>query len=258
MATETSKKMTKAAKETQDPAKRQNLRLKQERTKSPDDMAASERAVTRAQKRPASKPATRPVPTAPPQQVVKGRIAVAVKDDPELPKLVKALATSTGHIAFNRNGSLNEVYFRAHNGSPAVWKAPIAAPVADAGYRVQDAVVITTGANAIKDLVKRLTGRSPGQIGITLRERAKVAGSKRVREGMTGLDAAVKVLSESKAPLTCPEIIDLMKSKGFWSSPKGKTPAATLSSAIGREIKAKGADARFQKADCGRFVLAGK
>lgn len=46
-----------------------------------------------------------------------------------------------------------------------------------------------------------------------------------------------------------------LASKGYWSSPGGKTPWATLYSAITRELKNKGGDARFQKTDKGQFAL---
>jgi hypothetical protein len=47
-----------------------------------------------------------------------------------------------------------------------------------------------------------------------------------------------------------------MAAKGYWTSPGGKTPDATLYAAILREITAKGKDARFYKADRGKFALA--
>jgi hypothetical protein len=45
-----------------------------------------------------------------------------------------------------------------------------------------------------------------------------------------------------------------MAAKGYWTSPGGKTPAATLYSALLREIKVKGAQARFQKTERGKFA----
>jgi hypothetical protein len=47
-----------------------------------------------------------------------------------------------------------------------------------------------------------------------------------------------------------------MAEKGYWSSPTGRTPSATLYSAILRELKTKGAAARFRKTDRGRFERA--
>jgi hypothetical protein len=74
----------------------------------------------------------------------------------------------------------------------------------------------------------------------------------------SALDAAVRVLEEACQPMTCPEMIEAMTTKGYWTSPKGATPAATLYSAILREINAKGKDARFVKTERGKFGLAKK
>ena len=93
---------------------------------------------------------------------------------------------------------------------------------------------------------------------------AKPAGSKQTAvkkaapnqrdKKMSALDAAVKVLSESKEPLRTKEMIERMAAKGYWKSPGGKTPAATLSAAMTREINTKGKSARFKKVDRGLFA----
>jgi vancomycin resistance protein YoaR len=70
------------------------------------------------------------------------------------------------------------------------------------------------------------------------------------------LDAAAKVLAENGQAMTCQEMIEAMAAKGYWTSPAGKTPHATLYSAILREITTKGKDARFTKTDRGKFALA--
>ena len=44
--------------------------------------------------------------------------------------------------------------------------------------------------------------------------------------------AALKVLAESGQPLNAKEMIAAMEAKGYWTSPGGKTPHATLYSAI--------------------------
>ena len=72
---------------------------------------------------------------------------------------------------------------------------------------------------------------------------------------MSALDAAAKVLCESKEPLRSREMIEQMAAKGYWKSPGGKTPAATLYAAITREINTKGQDARFKKTDRGLFAV---
>ena len=55
--------------------------------------------------------------------------------------------------------------------------------------------------------------------------------------------------------MTCQELIGAMAAKGYWSSPAGKTPQATLYSALLREIQVKGNQARFVKAERGKFAL---
>jgi hypothetical protein len=51
-------------------------------------------------------------------------------------------------------------------------------------------------------------------------------------------------------------MIDAMQAQGYWTSPKGKTPSATLYAALTREIKTKGKQTRFHKASPGHFTLA--
>jgi hypothetical protein len=71
----------------------------------------------------------------------------------------------------------------------------------------------------------------------------------------SALDAAAKVLGESKEPLTTKEMITAMEAKGNWKSPGGKTPDRTLYSAILREIVLKKGEARFKKTERGKFTL---
>jgi hypothetical protein len=75
---------------------------------------------------------------------------------------------------------------------------------------------------------------------------------------MSALDAAAKVLAGAEGPLNCKEMIDTMAARGYWRSPGGKTPASTLYAAILREIKMKGAEGRFRKAERGKFELKQK
>src|SRR5262245_53480885 len=69
----------------------------------------------------------------------------------------------------------------------------------------------------------------------------------------SAIDAAARVLGETKEPMNCQELIKAMADKGYWTSPGGKTPWATLYSALTREIDKKGKDARFKKAERGKF-----
>jgi vancomycin resistance protein YoaR len=75
----------------------------------------------------------------------------------------------------------------------------------------------------------------------------------------SALDAAAKVLAEANGEaMSTQRMIELMAEKGYWKSPGGQTPHATLYSAILREIEKKGREARFQKLERGKFVLVAK
>ena len=71
---------------------------------------------------------------------------------------------------------------------------------------------------------------------------------------VSALDAAAKVLAEEGKPMSCQGLIGVMAAKGYWTSPGGRTPSATLYSAILRELATKGGTARFAKAGRGRFA----
>ncbi len=73
---------------------------------------------------------------------------------------------------------------------------------------------------------------------------------------LSALAAAARVLAETKKPMSCPELIAAMTAHGYWTSPAGKTPAATLSAALQREIVVKKDQARFHKTGPGRYTLA--
>ena len=72
----------------------------------------------------------------------------------------------------------------------------------------------------------------------------------------SALDAAAQVLAEVGTALNCQELIQAMADKGLWVSPGGKTPSATLYSAILRELQTKGDQARFRKTERGKFAAA--
>jgi hypothetical protein len=72
---------------------------------------------------------------------------------------------------------------------------------------------------------------------------------------LSALDAAERVLSEDGGPLGCKDLVTRMAAKGYWRSPAGKTPEATLCSAILREVGTKGEGSRFARAGRGLFAL---
>ncbi len=69
---------------------------------------------------------------------------------------------------------------------------------------------------------------------------------------------AARVPAEAGTPMNCQEMIAAMAAKGYWTSPGGKTPAATLYSAILRELKTKKSEARFRKTERGKFDVRAK
>lgn len=105
----------------------------------------------------------------------------------------------------------------------------------------------------------------PIQVRITAKAEAKptigpAAKSKRRKQKessgrMSALDAAAKILSGSREPMTCGDLMEAMLAKDLWKT-DGKTPAATLYSAILREITKKAKESRFRKAERGKFALA--
>jgi hypothetical protein len=73
---------------------------------------------------------------------------------------------------------------------------------------------------------------------------------------LSALDAAAKILADSKEPMRSGDLVTQMEKKGLWTSKAGKTPAATIYAGIIREISAKGKDSRFKKHERGVFVAA--
>jgi hypothetical protein len=72
---------------------------------------------------------------------------------------------------------------------------------------------------------------------------------------VSGLDAAFEVLKAKGEPMTCKAIVDEMLAKGMWKT-GGKTPSATIYSAMIREIDTKPGESRFAKTGRGLFTLA--
>lgn len=90
----------------------------------------------------------------------------------------------------------------------------------------------------------------------TAKKTATTKAASKKSDALSALDAAAKVLGTVQEPLGCKALIEAMASKGYWKSPGGKTPQATLYSAILREINTKGKESRFKKTDRGRFTLS--
>ncbi len=88
----------------------------------------------------------------------------------------------------------------------------------------------------------------------SMRGKAVAAPSRR----LIALDAAARVLSElspkaAAEGLTAAALVERMAAARLWSSPGGKTPAATLYAAMIRDIAAKKGASRFQRIGKGLF-----
>lgn len=190
----------------------------------------------------------------------KGRVSVETRADrTALAKAIAELPVSLGHIAFGRNGQIYEVYFREHNGSPAVWKVKATTPIDEQGYRSDNATILYTGIDAVRNVIKNTTGKTPSAINISLSkwqqgDDAKKKTSAKPKK-LSLIDAAAQVLAASKDAMNCKQMVEQVMAKGLWTS-QAATPHATLYSAILREIQKKGGDARFVKTDRGQFTLA--
>ena len=100
--------------------------------------------------------------------------------------------------------------------------------------------------------VKKATAKAPSK---SKKRPAKKTATKATKaKRMSGLDAAARVLEESGQPMTAKEMIEAAEQKGYWKSPGGQTPHATIYSAIIREIAKKGDESRFCKTERGKFT----
>jgi hypothetical protein len=120
--------------------------------------------------------------------------------------------------------------------------------------------VAAIAAGNLADGVSIPTGEAP-RSELTAEESDKLTKARKAKKQkadkpkrVSALDAAAEVLKASDTPMRAKEMIEAMTARGLWSSPNGKTPEATLYSAILREINTKGAAARFRKTERGLFV----
>ena len=129
---------------------------------------------------------------------------------------------------------------------------------ASATKRTRKATRANTTAGRAKDKPKATSEAktSGGATQAAPGKRGDAPGNTKKRTGI--LDAAAQILSKTKEPMVCKAIVEQAIARGIWST-GGKTPHATLSAAINREIAKKGEDARFEKVERGRFqICSGK
>jgi hypothetical protein len=110
-----------------------------------------------------------------------------------------------------------------------------------------------TTTRATKAALKSIEANLEAIDGAGKKRKAKKAKEAKPKK-LSALDAAAKVLAETGQPMNTREMIEALAAKKLWTSPGGKTPHATLYSAILREINEKGKDSRFTKTERGKFT----
>jgi hypothetical protein len=144
---------------------------------------------------------------------------------------------------------------------PDVMADPTTAP--DASPPATEATAETAATHATDAAPAPTADTAPGEPNMTLpggfvipkRQRKPKAPAEPKEKKLSAIDAAAKVLAEAGTPMSCKELIAAMAAKGYWTSPGGRTPDATLHAAILRETTVKGDKSRFLKAAPGRFAL---
>ena len=91
----------------------------------------------------------------------------------------------------------------------------------------------------------------PNLVPLSQIDREKKAAKKEKKLSL--LDAAAQVPKSHGVPMRCQEMVTNVMKRGLWTT-DAPTPAATLYSAILREMKTKGKNARFKKVDRGEFA----
>ena len=135
-------------------------------------------------------------------------------------------------------------------------EAPTAAPTgaAEPTEASADPEAATAPPPASEPAAASTAASAPEQT-VAKTKRQRKARAKTQEKKLSAIAAAAKVLAETHTPMNCQELIDTMAGKGYWTSPGGKTPAATLYSALLREVTTKGDQARFTKTERGKFDL---
>lgn len=155
--------------------------------------------------------------------------------------------------------STKSVTLGTANAAPA---SPAAATSAPKAFRAKPTPGATkrtvAGTKAATAKAKAAAAANPPK---AARPRKAAAGATRPRAKarMSALDAAAQVLAGLPAKaaaegLSAGELIERMARERLWTSPGGKTPAATLYAAMVREITKRKGESRFRRPSPGRFA----
>jgi hypothetical protein len=136
--------------------------------------------------------------------------------------------------------------------------ARAASDVASATPTGDDGIAATVEAVKDGNLAEGIAVPAPQK-----KSRSKKPAGEPKPKRISALDAAAQVLEQAGGAMNTMVMIAAMAEQKLWTSPGGKTPHATLYSAILREIGNKGDAARFTKVERGKFefnapVAAGK
>jgi hypothetical protein len=133
-------------------------------------------------------------------------------------------------------------------------KAPKSVTKSKAAKPDPDLVPLTTPDKEKKATRSKGKGNNTTDVKAAKPPAAPKAAKETKPKALSCLDAAVVVLTAQGEPMACKAMIEAMGQKGLWKS-DAPTPAATLYSAILRELTRKGAASRFKKTDRGLFAL---
>lgn len=145
-------------------------------------------------------------------------------------------------------------FFPATGGKDAAPKIPMIAGKSDVQKIAKETARIADKAFARVDKANAKAAADDAKVKMS-QVGKKSKAKPRKRTGMSGLDAAAKVLADSGKPMTSQEMVEAMVAMGLWKS-NGKTPHATIYAAVIREIAKKGSNGRFRKTDRGLFTVA--
>jgi hypothetical protein len=114
---------------------------------------------------------------------------------------------------------------------------------------------LSPGAKADLAKVREAAGKPDPALDKAVASAGKAKAAKKAKgpKKPSLLNLAAEVLVKAGKPMGCKEIVEAVLKGGQWKT-KGKTPAATLYSAIIREIAEKKGDSRFKKVERGHFA----
>ncbi len=118
-------------------------------------------------------------------------------------------------------------------------------PIGNAAKKIIDALGIGPGSAKAKEEATNSDTKT---------DEAKTPRTRTPREDGTvsGIEAALIILREAGEPMNIKQIMEKINERGL-AKLAGKTPSATISAALQREINAKAENSRFEKAGKGLF-----